>query len=90
MTAVVLAPPSAVAVWLAEEIGTRIPGVERVLFLEKADWVFVWTVVPDFNRVSRDLVYDAELRLVDAHPEVVFHFHVVTSVDSVPDEAMSA
>ncbi len=90
MKEALLAPPSAVAVWLAEEIGSHIPGVERVLFLEKADWVFVWTVVPDFNGDSRDLVYEAEVRLVDAHPEFVFHFHVVTSVDSVPDEALSA
>jgi hypothetical protein len=90
MTAVVLAPPSAVAVWLAEESGPHIPGVERVLFLEKADWVFVWTVVPDFDRATCDLVYAAEGRLIDAHPEVSFHFHVVTSVDSVPAEACTA
>jgi len=90
MTTETLAAPSVLVDWLAEEIGSRIPGVKCVLFVEKADTVSVWTVLPGFDRESRNLIYQAEGRLIDAHPETLFDFRVVTSVDAVPHGAISA
>ena len=64
---------------LAEEIGSHIPAVVKILADRNGECISVWTVVEPFERSAREEVYRAEEHLMELHPDIKFDFHVVMS-----------
>lgn len=66
---------------LTDEIGRATDSVSQIYAKQNGDHVTVWTIVDDFSRRNRDLVYEAEERIMATHPNTLFDFHVLASTE---------
>lgn len=56
---------------------SNIEGVERVLFVEAADKVRVWTIMDEPERDTEDRIYAAEAETLKDNPDLLFDFRIL-------------
>lgn len=60
---------------------STVPEVQRVMIERDSDDLLVWVAIDNPDRATRDRIFDKQLSVIDAFPEINFDFNLVPYID---------